>query len=111
MRQKPDGTNNFPPETGSDYGCQLAGDVRSHGGSFLRVRGSLTALDSEPPIAGKLKAVLSGILRFCGGRIRLRGGGEGTAQGRHARQRPQRSGPGPRQPPGPGGVGQNAIRA
>jgi hypothetical protein len=39
-------------------------------GSFLRVCGSLTTVDSEPRIAGKLKAVLRGMLRFCRSRMR-----------------------------------------
>src|SRR5207237_133602 len=75
------------------------------GGSFLRVRGSLTALDSEPRFAGKLKAVLQGILRFCGGRIWDEIGGRGQPEDVPQRSSPAEADTAPRQCQGPGGAG------
>src|SRR6266545_2818674 len=41
---------------------------------FVRVRGWLTTVNSEPRIAANLKAIPAGFCRFCGGRIGAVGG-------------------------------------
>src|SRR5438034_429247 len=81
------------------------------GGSFLRVRGSLTTVDSEPRFVANLKAVLRGILRFCGGRIRDEIGTSGEPADVLSRNDPAGVAPAPRQPQGPAGARRGQISA
>src|SRR5437773_1813286 len=75
------------------------------GSSFLRVRRSLTALDSEPQNPDKLKAVLQGIVRFWGGQNLGRDGREGWLADARERNSPAGADIAPRQRQAVGGSG------